>query len=282
MLHGVIFVGKPSAWTCYQNEFSGNVSHIQPCPDIPALILSKRSFNSLNSSSFPVILNDRSLEFDRSKSCLLSSAVWRTGETRSLCCVTLQLRSHMIEWDKSRRNTVIIIIIEVRGGSFSHLPDTFNSHCNLCLSCPRTSIANEFMWPLTERSGTTCLCHLADGTPGSLSGPAGPRPSPWLWMGGQVKGQVRSVWLQYTSRLCGSCWHMCGCWLGPCVTQRNTDSRSDASRGTQKGFVAMFGTHEVIVAVLWGGSVLFVSTHVHRFLLSPETQISSVKVKMLP
>lgn len=82
---------------------------------------------------------------------------------------------------KARRNTVIIIIIEVKGGLLSHLPDTFNRHCNLSLSCPRTSIANEFMKPFTE-SRTTCLCHLAAGTWGSLLGPAGPWPSPWLWI----------------------------------------------------------------------------------------------------
>lgn len=61
-------------------------------------------------------------------------------------------------------------------------------------------------------------------------------------------------------------------WLRPCVTGSNTDHGSNGSRGTQQWFVAMFGTHEVIVTVLWGKSVLFMSTHVHRFLLSPETQ----------
>lgn len=55
-------------------------------------------------------------------------------------------------------------------GEFSHLPDTFNGHCNLGLSCPCTSMANEFMKPFTERSSTTCLCHVAARNEGSLLG----------------------------------------------------------------------------------------------------------------
>lgn len=121
-------------------------------------------------------------------SIIRSSDIWQRSEIRATeekLCLTFQLSSHMIEWNKSMEKHCHHYYYWGERGSFSHLPDTFNRHCNLGLSCPRTSIANEFMKPFTGRSRTACLCRLAAGAEGSLLGPAGPWPSPWLWMGVQ-------------------------------------------------------------------------------------------------
>lgn len=148
------------------------------------------------------VVSFHSFHFEDQKSwpphsgCLTSTCLlWRTTEEWDVqkiraavgrFCLTSRLSSHMIEWNKSAGETLSsLLLLRWKGDRFSHLPDTFNSHCDLGLSCPRTSIANEFMKPFAERSTTTGLCHLAAGTEGSLLGPAGPWPSPWLWMGVQ-------------------------------------------------------------------------------------------------
>lgn len=69
----------------------------------------------------------------------------------SLFCLTFQLSPHMIEWNKSMKKHCHHYYYWGERGSFSHLPDTFNRHCNLGLSCPRTSITNEFMKLFTGR-----------------------------------------------------------------------------------------------------------------------------------
>lgn len=66
----------------------------------------------------------------------------------------------MIEWNKSMEKHCHHYYYWGERGSLSHLPDTFNRHCNLGLSCPRTSIANELMnhlqddpeWPASVAS----------------------------------------------------------------------------------------------------------------------------------
>lgn len=143
----------------------------------------------------------------------MSCGIWQRSEiyrNESVCSVSPSSSVHTwLNETKAWRNTVIIIIIEVKGGQFSHLPDTFNRHCNLGLSCPRTSIANEFMKPFTGRSGTTCLCHLAAGNWGLITGTCWALALTLTMNGSPVKGQVCSVWLQYTFRLC--CGLICVC-----------------------------------------------------------------------
>lgn len=71
---------------------------------------------------------------------------------------------------QKRGETLSSLLLLTERGWFSHLPGTFSSHCDLSRSCPRTSIANEFMKPFTERSTTTCLSHLDAGTWGLITG----------------------------------------------------------------------------------------------------------------
>lgn len=100
---------------------------------------------------------------------------------------------------KAWRNTVIIIIIEVKGDSFlTHLTHLTGSVI-LAFPVHAHPSPNEFMKAFSGRSRMTCPCHLAAGTEGSLQGPAEPRPSPWLWMGVQSMARYGLVWLQYTS-----------------------------------------------------------------------------------
>lgn len=98
--------------------------------------------------------------------------------------------SHVIEWNKRMEKHCHHYDYWGERGSFSHLDDTFNRHCNLGLSCPRTSIANDFMKPFARRCGAALSpvpCPLSPRAPyGDLLGLG---PSPWLWLGVQVKAR---------------------------------------------------------------------------------------------
>lgn len=77
--------------------------------------------------------------------------------------------SHVIEWNKRMEKHCHHYDYWGERGSFSHLDDTFNRHCNLGLSCPRTSIANDFMKPFARRCGAAlspvpCPLGLLTGT----------------------------------------------------------------------------------------------------------------------
>lgn len=125
----------------------------------------------------------------------------------ALSCFTLQHISHMIEWNKSIEKHRHHYCYWGERVSFFHLPDTFNRHCNLSLSCPRTSITNEFMKPFTEWAFLP-LSPLCWG-PGVITGTCWALALTLTMNGSPIKGQVWSVWLQYTFRL--RCEEICEC-----------------------------------------------------------------------